>query len=191
MIQTKSVPPPADEDSMRLFNASFQELSQVQHAINNVGTPFLVAQSQMQTLRNASLGKVKVGRGMVSLDSQSILTIHGALSKIGLAKWGPDLTQTHDSMFNAACRYVAIQTFREVAAGPLYRLLGVNPMFADNIGLLTSAYNHYVHYLSSAKFKREIKAPGHLKEAENTKAISRRRERVRTQVSPLTFLGST
>lgn len=178
MIQTKSVPPPVDEASIQLFEALFQDLNQVQRAIENAATPYLVAQSQIQTLRDASMSRIKVGHGMVTLDSQAIFTIHGALARAGLAKWGPDLTQTHDALFNAANRYLALQTFREVSVGPSYRLLGVNPKFADNIGLMTMSYNHYVHYLSAAKFKREVKAPGHLVKTENNKAIARPRERV-------------
>lgn len=178
MIQTKSVPPAVDEDTFWLFEASFQDLTQVQRAIDHAATPDLVAQYQIKTLRDASMGKIKVGRDMTTLDTQAILTIHGALSRAGLAKWGPDLTQSHDALFNAACRYLAIQTFREVSVGPLYQYLGVNPSFADNIGLMTMSYNHYVHYLSAAKFKREMKLPGRLVEAENNKTIARRRERV-------------
>lgn len=178
MIQTKSVPPAVDKQSLRFFHASFRNLHQVQQAIDSVGTPLLIAQSQIQTLRDASMGKIKIGRGMVTLDQQAILTIHGALSKAGLSKWGPDLTQSHDCLFNAACRYLALQTFREVAVGPSYRYLGVNPLYVDDIGLMTSAYNHYVHFLSTAKFKREAKAPGHLFKTENNKLIAKRRERV-------------
>lgn len=178
MIQTKSVPPAVDEESLQLFHASFQDLKQVQRAIESVGTPLLVAKSQIKTLRDASMGKIKLGRGMVTLDQQAIFTIHGALAKAGLSKWGPDLTQSHDSLFNAACRYLCLQTFREVAVGPSYRFLGVNPEYVDDIGVMTSAYNHYVHFLSAAKFKREVKAPGHLVETENMKTVSKRRERV-------------
>lgn len=185
MIQTKSVPPAVDEETLRLFEASFQDLNQVQRAIDQASTPYLIAKHQIQTLRDASMGKIKVGRGMITVDTQAILTIHGALSRAGLAKWGPNLTQNHDALFNAACRYLAIQTFREVSVGPSYRYLGVNPLFADNIGLITMAYNHYVHFLSAAKFKREMKAPGKLVEAENNKTIARRRERVSSDVDLL------
>lgn len=178
MIQTKSVPPPVDEATLQLFEKSFEDLQHVQRAIDDASTPHLVAQSQIKTLRDASMGRIKVGRGMVTLDQQAILTIHGSLSKAGLAKWGPDLTQSHDSLFNAACRYLAIQTFREVISGPSCRFLGANPKFADDIGIMTSAYNHYVHYLSAGKFKREMKSPGHLKQTEDNKTIARRRERV-------------
>lgn len=103
MIQTKSVPPPVDEETLALFQASFQDLAQVQRAIDNAGTPYLIAQSQIKTLRDASMGKIKVGRGMITVDQQAILTIHGSLAKAGLAKWGPDLTMSHDALFNAAC----------------------------------------------------------------------------------------
>lgn len=178
MLQVKSVLPPADEGSMRFFSASYDDLEAVKKAIDSAATPSIIARSQIQTLRQASMGQIRVARGMITLDTQAILTVHAALSKAGLAVWGPDLTQSHDSLFNAANRYIAISTFREVSSGPCYRYLQVNPKYVDDIGLLTSAYNHYVHYLSAAKFKREVRTPGRLAEAESVKTISQRRRRL-------------
>lgn len=178
MLQVKSVPPPANETSMQFFHASSNDLEQIKAAIDSVATPFLVAKHQIQMLREASMGRIRVSRGMITLDTQAILTLHGALSKAGLSSWGPNLTQSHDALYNAANQYIAIQTFREVAVGPCYKYLQVNIDFVNDIGFLTSVYNHYAHYLSAAKFKREVKTPGRLAAAEDAKTISQRRRRV-------------
>lgn len=178
MIKVKSVPPPADSASMQFFAASYDDLEAVQAAIDSAATPRLVAINQIQTLRDATMGQIRVVRGMVALDTQSRLMIHGALSRAGLSVWAPDLTQSHDALYNAAHRYIALSTFRAVAVGPSYRYLQVNPMFVDDLGTLTMHYNHYVHYLLLAKFKREVKSPGRLAEVEAIKTISQRRRRV-------------
>ncbi|KAG0147419.1 hypothetical protein CROQUDRAFT_91493 [Cronartium quercuum f. sp. fusiforme G11] len=95
---------------------------------------------------------------MINVDEVCIHYIHTSLAKLGISIWGPNLTESPDSLFNSACHIAAIRSFHEVALQGPYP--NVSKAYLNNLTLLTPAYNHFVHYLSAQCFKKELMSPG-------------------------------
>ncbi|KAG0147850.1 hypothetical protein CROQUDRAFT_42195 [Cronartium quercuum f. sp. fusiforme G11] len=176
MLEPNSVPPPADKDTMARFNSSFSTIAAVQQAIDNESGVTLMAQAEIETLKDARMGRIKVGQGMINVDEVCIHYIHTSLAKLSISIWGPDLTESPDSLFNSACRIAAIRSFREVALQGPYP--NVSKAYLNNLTLLTPAYNHFVHYLSAQRFKKELVSPGKFELVTKKAAVLRRRLRL-------------
>ncbi|KAG0141095.1 hypothetical protein CROQUDRAFT_687004, partial [Cronartium quercuum f. sp. fusiforme G11] len=138
----------------------FSTASKVESVLKDNLAPDLIAQINIQTLKDACAGKIKIGRGLVNMKEFHILWIQGALAKVGIPKWGPDLTKAQDSLFNSACRMSCISTFHKITAGGAFKYMNINLSFLNNISLLTHAYNYFVHYLMAEQCKKESKDPG-------------------------------
>ncbi|KAG0152479.1 hypothetical protein CROQUDRAFT_85578 [Cronartium quercuum f. sp. fusiforme G11] len=139
---------------MARFNSSFSTIAAVQQAIDNESGVTLMAQAEIEMLKDARMGRIKVGRGMINVDEVCIHYIHTSLAKLGISIWGPNLTESPDLLFNSACHIAAIRSFREVALQGPYP--NVSKAYLNNLTLLTPAYNHFMHYLSAQRFKKEL-----------------------------------
>ncbi|KAG0150417.1 hypothetical protein CROQUDRAFT_87909 [Cronartium quercuum f. sp. fusiforme G11] len=176
MLEPNLVPPPADKDTMARFNSSFSTITVVQQAIDNELGVTLMAQAEIETLKDARMGRIKVGRGMINVDEVCIHYIHTSLAKLGISIWGPNLTESPDSLFNSACHIAAIRSFREVALQGPYP--NISKAYLNNLTLLTLAYNHFVHYLSAQHFKKELVSPGKFELVTKKAAVLRHRLRL-------------
>ncbi|KAG0141046.1 hypothetical protein CROQUDRAFT_52325 [Cronartium quercuum f. sp. fusiforme G11] len=158
MLEANTLPLPADPRSLEQFSQSFNTFKQVECVLEDAATANLVSEAEVKVLKQGHEGKTKLTPGMLFLDEVAIGMVTWHLAKLGIYIWGPDLTETADSLFNSACRLAALKSFCEVALlGPY---VNVNKAYLNNFPLLTMAYNHFVHYLSAAHFKKELIKPG-------------------------------
>lgn len=178
MLKTNSLPPPANPKSMKLFSQTFDTVTQVERVLENAAAGYLVSEAEVATLKQGRQGKIKLAPGMMFLSETAIGMITPHLAKLGIYIWSPDLTESGDSLYNSACRLAALISFREVALlGPYPN---VNQSYLNNFPLLTMAYNHFVHYLSAARFKKESVTPGSHALVTQRLVILRRIQRVST-----------
>lgn len=183
MIEANSPPPPVHPKSLELFSKSFSNFREVELVLQNAGSARLVAQGEIETLKQGRAGTLKLGRGLLYVNETTIHSIHSHLARLGIYLWGPDLTEAPDSLYNSACRLAALKLFREVALdGGIYA--NVNRGYLNDFTLLSQAYNHFVHYLSAARFRREIASPGKFQVSTMRSVILRRRQRVSFTILP-------
>ncbi|KAI9600745.1 hypothetical protein H4Q26_000536 [Puccinia striiformis f. sp. tritici PST-130] len=70
---------------------------------------------------------------------------------------GPKLEDSPLSLYNEACRQVALKTFSQAASTFAYAYLKINDEYTKDVELLIPAYNHYVHHLKEKDMKRKKK----------------------------------
>ncbi|EGG01417.1 uncharacterized protein MELLADRAFT_111006 [Melampsora larici-populina 98AG31] len=153
-----SVPVTPDPTLLNEFNARFFDSAQISAAANATASQELIPQSEIISLQEARAGHVKISRGIVYVQDFFVRYSLAMLAKLGIRKWGPDLNNASDSMWNEACWISAIQIFRMWVTGKAFP--NVNPKFVNNLLLLEQTYNHYIHFLMTQKFKKESKEAG-------------------------------
>jgi hypothetical protein len=72
--------------------------------------------------------------------------MQATLACYGMRQWNPDLTQPSDSLFNVACRFVVVDTFRQALITRTYAAYKVPLKYADSYDLLSKIYDHIVHF---------------------------------------------
>ncbi|KNZ59539.1 hypothetical protein VP01_1708g1 [Puccinia sorghi] len=190
IIEVSTPPPPANLEFVQQFCSHFQDISAFERHVNNSASAQLIAETDVQTMKDARAGRIKVGNNFVHIDETHIRYMHGYLARIGIRCWGPNLEEGPESLFNSACRISALNTFRQMACSGGYDFMNFNHKYVNDMARFINAYNHYVHHLSSHKFLAEIKQPGKYKETVEAKNIARNRARVSIQISSVHFMIS-
>lgn len=180
-------PPPANPELVAQFCSHFKNLDNFQRHVDDSNAAQLVSLTDMQTMKDARAGRIKVGKNFVHIEESHILYIHGYLAKLGIRCWGPNLEEGAESLFNSACRIAALNTFRQVGGAGGYDFMNFNHNYKDDMVRFIHAYNHYVHHVSSQKFIAEMKQPGKYKETVEMKNASRNRARV-SMIQPLILI---
>lgn len=117
------------------------------------------------------------------------------MSNFGITRWCPDFDQTPYSMYNSACRIIALQTFTQAVIGRGYDFIIFNKKYLDDQALLMRLYNHFVHYRMYDAFKKELRNPGSIQAISESNPQYQSRSRVHTSICYLngihfTFLSS-
>ncbi|MBW0493839.1 hypothetical protein O181_033554, partial [Austropuccinia psidii MF-1] len=160
MIEKQPLPPSPDKSLLKEFKQRFSNNDQIQDAANSNTGATLISEKEVQTLRDARAGRQKIGKHIVNLNEFYFLYIRSLLSKVGIRIWAPDLEEAPHSLYNEACRIIALMTFRQVACSGAYQYMRANLKYLNNINLLNCAYDHFVHYRMTEKFKKENKEAG-------------------------------
>ncbi|EGG03786.1 uncharacterized protein MELLADRAFT_78491 [Melampsora larici-populina 98AG31] len=160
MVEAGAVPPPPSVDNIREFTSAFSSSDEIQHVMNSSAARKLVPQHEVLTLTGIKSGRRKMGRHIINIKEFFISITQSSLAKLGIRAWGPNLLEPIDSLWNEACRMSALMIFRRVAIGGAFDYMNINRTYVQNFGLLEGAYNHYVHYVMSAKYKKEAKEEG-------------------------------
>lgn len=180
LFQQNLVPPRVDPELLKEFHNKFKEVDQVEKVLSDPNLhDHLVAQSDIVTLNQGWSGCLKLGKGLANINKMQILYVHGILAKVGIHIWGPNLEEPHDSLFNLACRIVALDTFCQLAASGTYNYMNLDLSNLNKMSLMVSAYNHFVHYVLESRFKKEVKAVGSYEKDQSKKSIQKNRERLR------------
>ncbi|WAQ90763.1 hypothetical protein PtA15_13A162 [Puccinia triticina] len=90
--------------------------------------------------------------------------------------WAPDLEDLPDSLYNKACRQVALKSFRQAAVGGAFAYMNIQKKYAVDLGLLIPAYTHFVHYLQANWYNQEKNKDGKFQMDKERKVISKARE---------------
>ncbi|KAI7947786.1 hypothetical protein MJO28_009694 [Puccinia striiformis f. sp. tritici] len=156
MFEVRTPPPPANPELVRQFCSTFKDVSDFERHVDNANAAQLVAAANVQTLKDARW------------ENQSI------------RRWGPNLEEGQESLFNSACRIAALNTFLQMAGAGGYDFMGFNHAYRDDVVLSIKTYDHFVHHLSSKKFCAEVKEPGKYAKKVEPKNISGNHSRLRT-----------
>ncbi|MBW0553235.1 hypothetical protein O181_092950 [Austropuccinia psidii MF-1] len=91
---------------------------------------------------------------------------------------GTNLEEAPDSIYNEACSIVALMTFQQITCSGAYKYMRANLTYCSDLGLLCSAYDHYVHYVLSEKFRKETREGGWNVRDVERKVVQRERQRM-------------
>ncbi|KAG0139000.1 hypothetical protein CROQUDRAFT_55381, partial [Cronartium quercuum f. sp. fusiforme G11] len=179
LYKPSDVPPTPDAALLKEFYTRFNSSEEIESVVNNPASTDLIAQESIMSLKELRTSDRKIARGLGHINEISILYISGILAKVGIRAWGPDLNNAPDSLYNSACRITALNTFHQLLAIGTYNYMNVNLKHANSLSLITSVYNHYVHFVMAAKYKTERNNAGKVKKQCTKKTIQKNRERLR------------
>jgi hypothetical protein len=100
------------------------------------------------------------------------------LARFGLTCWCPDLRQSPYSLYNAACRFIALDTFKQALVSQAYAHLQPNNLYATNMDFQIKLYDHFVHHYMGLRYRKECKKAGSVKVADEASPQYRNRARV-------------
>lgn len=178
MVEVGAVPPPPDIDNIQEFTAAFSDNEQIQNVVESSVARDLVPQHEILTLQGLATGRKKMGKHIINIQEFFLSMVQSCLAKLGIRIWGPNLLEPVDSLWNEACRLSALRIFRRVAIGGAFSYMNINRTYIQKFDLLEGAYNHYVHFVMAAKFKKETTEAGRNVKDEEQKVIQHARQRV-------------
>lgn len=176
LFEQNSVPAKIDPSLSKEFYNRFNSIPDLKNATSDPQGPELNSQVDIISLRQGQAGRFKLGRGLANIDEMHILYVHAMLAKVGIRIWGPNLEESHDSLFNSACRITALNTSQQLLASGTYQYMNINLSHVNKVSLWVSAYNHYVHYVMESWFKKEMKELGEHKKDKSKKSIQKNQE---------------
>ena len=121
-------------------------------------------------------GRIGTQLGLIEENIKSY--IQGCLARFGMTSWCPDLRETAHSLYNSACRIIALDTFKQALVSHAYA--GVQPKldYVKDMQLLIKIYDHIVHQFFHSRWRRELQRPGSVAAADEASPAYRSRTRV-------------
>ena len=86
--------------------------------------------------------------------------VQACLAKFGLPFWCPDIRQSAYSLYNAAHRIVALDTFRQALISHTYIHLSPNLAYATNTPILIRLFDHFTFHYMKLRYQKEGRHPG-------------------------------
>ena len=95
-----------------------------------------------------------------------------------MTSWCPDLREMAHSLYNSACRIIALDTFKQALVSHAYA--GVQPKldYVKDMQLLIKIYGHIIHQFFHSRWCRELQCPGSVAAADEASPAYRSRTRV-------------
>lgn len=141
----------------------------------NLVTPHLIeiAGSERNSARK---GTIAHQAAQVDKTALSFMAAFGA--RFGFRTWAPDLQSTPYSLYNSACRIVAIFSFQQAMLAHAYAFLGPVFKYVQDMGLMIKLYDHFVFFIQLRRFLKNSDDPGIVAIRESRKNNYQRRGRV-------------
>lgn len=178
LFEQRAIPPIPNPQTIVEFNCQFYDSQEISNVIDNLSSATLIAKNKIATLKNAWTGQKKIGWGIVHVEQFFILHVYPCMGRAGIWIWAPDLDDAPDYLYNKACWLISVKKFHQVAAGGAYEYMSINLCYIEDIGLLTMAYNHYVHFVMSQHYQKESKEAGKHNWDEEKKVIQKGRQQL-------------
>ncbi|EGF99696.1 uncharacterized protein MELLADRAFT_68360 [Melampsora larici-populina 98AG31] len=150
LVDKGAVPEAPDPKTLKEFYSRFTTQAEIESVAQNANSLALIAHNEITTLKDKQLTQ-KAGRGTLHLKDIHILFIHASLAKLGLRRWGPDLSEATDSLLNSACRISAILAFRQVAAGGAFDTANMDESYINNLR------NHRLAFATAMNYQQRYK----------------------------------
>ncbi|MBW0556477.1 hypothetical protein O181_096192 [Austropuccinia psidii MF-1] len=181
MLTPSALPTAPDKQLLKELYQRFLSAKEVQTVAQNSQGVKLISKAQVQTLRDALSGKRKIGKNIINMQDFYITYIHAMLGKLGVRIWAPDLQKAPNSLYHEACHIVALITFQQIACSGAYQYMHAKLTYCSDLGLLRTAYDHYVHYVLSEKHKKEVREKGWNARDVERKVVQRARQQLQDQ----------
>lgn len=158
LLDAKEVPKNPPSNLLSAFNSRFSNEKQL-IVVQDIG-PELVPRHLVLIGTAASAAKGRIAEQARAIEQHMLAYIQACLSRFGLDCWCPDLRQSAYSLYNSACRIVALDTFKQALVSHAYLTLDPNPAYASDTGVLIRLYDHFVYHYMRLRYRRDGRAPG-------------------------------
>ncbi|MBW0482699.1 hypothetical protein O181_022414, partial [Austropuccinia psidii MF-1] len=177
MIPPGAMQTAPDKQLLKEFYQRFSNVKEVQSVAQNSRGVKLINKAQVQTLRNAHSRKRKISKNIINMRDFHITYIHAMLAKLEICIWETYLEKAPDSLYNEACQVVALMMFSQIACSGAYQYMRANLTYFGDLGLLCTAYDHFVHYILAKRYKKESQDQGWNEREVERKVVQRERQR--------------
>jgi hypothetical protein len=167
LLDPKDIPgdPPADVIKQFSLHCSSEEQL---YSFRNPRSCELISPTLIKLGTSASVTKHgKLATQVCLVEEHMIQCIQSYLAQFGLLRWWPDLRQSAYSLFNSACRIVAIDTFKQALVVHTYAHVQPNKFYVNDVSLLVKLYDHIVHHYHFMHYQWESRNPGCVKAADD------------------------
>ncbi|KLO10371.1 hypothetical protein SCHPADRAFT_942888 [Schizopora paradoxa] len=148
------------------FNSTLSFNNTIQAAFVNYGSYMSKARELMLganiKLMDALDRGSTIAFNLTMLGEDHRLFMFEVVAAMGLEEFAPDITSSHDSLYNLAHERIATFTFRTIAAQGGYAFLGCVIPFTTDAGLMSRMYRNFVFSRLRDLILRETRAPGSL-----------------------------
>ena len=158
LLDAKAVPQDPPAELLRLFSAHFS--SEAELFVSRDTGPELIPRHLVLVGTAMSTAKGRIAAQARLVEEHMLDYIQACLSRFGLQRWCPDLRQSAYSLYNSACRIIAIDTFKQALISHAYIHLSPNILYASNMDILIKLYDHFVFHYLLLRYRREGRQPG-------------------------------
>ncbi|KAJ2911517.1 hypothetical protein MD484_g8895, partial [Candolleomyces efflorescens] len=132
----------------------------------------------MAFLARSTASKSKIVNMVSTLEENYLEYIDAYIARFGMDEWCPDLRQSPNSLWNSACRIIALDTFKQGLVTHAYAALKPNQVYVHNMEVLTRLYDHIVHFYFQQRYTRNAHNPGSVQAVDETNPTYRNRLRL-------------
>ena len=183
LIDAKEIPQDPPEHTLKLFNNRISGLELSEAALQDIAVNghLLINPSLVQIGNSArsTTTRARFSTQMKFVEEHSLQYMQSCLAKFGLSRWSPDLRQSPYSLYNAACRIVALDTFKQTLVAQTYAHLKPNIKYVNDMDLLKKLYDHIVHFYHDARYRKNARKPGSVTASDEASPLYNARKQVR------------
>ena len=158
LLDAKAVPQDPPAEIIRLFSTRFS--TEADLFSRRESGPELIPRHLVLVGTAMSAAKGRIAGQARLVEEHMLSYIQACLSRFGLQRWCPDLHQSAYSLYNSACRIIAIDTFKQALISHTYIHLSPNTLYASNMDILIKLYDHFVFHFMLLRYRREARQPG-------------------------------
>jgi len=181
LFNVKDIPKLPDDKTLDQFKERFL----TEESLGGYQSRCPLIPISLVNITSTKLGKIGSQLGLI--EEHIISYIQGCLARFGMTSWGPDLRQTAYSLYNSACRIIALDTFKQALISHAYASVRPNLQYANDMQLLIKIYDHIVHDYFYSCWRQDIQRPGSVAAGDETNPAYR----ARTHVSFIYNTGSS
>jgi hypothetical protein len=172
LFDSKDIPKLPEEAVLTRFKEHFL----TEASLENFQARRPIVPISLVKVTSTKLGRIGAQLGLI--EEHIISYIQGCLARFGMTSWCPDLRETAYSLYNSACRIIALDTFKQAVISHAYA--GVQPKldYVKDMQLLMKIYDHIVHQFFYSRWRRDVQRPGSVAAADETNPAYKARNRV-------------
>jgi hypothetical protein len=176
LVDPKQVPQDPSDQILATFASCFTTEASLYECREG---PMRIAPTLVQIGSSVSItDHGQIAAQILLVEEHMLEYMQACLARFGLTSWCPDLRQTPYALYNAACRVIALDTFKQALVSHTYAHLKPNTTYAREMELLIRLYDHVVHHYMYLRYRRDSRNPGCVTAADKASPQYRGRARV-------------
>ena len=153
IIDPKQPPTIPPDDILLTFSSRFVDETSLMEARD--GRP-LISPTLVRVRTSITDGSY-IASQLRQIEEHILDYIQSSLARFGLVIWCPDLRQTPYALYNAACRVIALDTFKQAPISHAHVHLAPIISYVKDMTLLVKMYDHFVHHNLYIRYKEECR----------------------------------
>ena len=190
LSKADSVPKPPSLRDLEEFYSHFSNEQHINKAAQ-MSSPAIINLHKAELLKEARAGRIQIGKSYLHVGTNFIWYAKGLMACLGFQIRHPNLEEDASSLYNLVCWIAAITTIQELARGKAYAYLNILIVAVDNTAFLIQCYNHFFHFLTFDKYRKEQREAGKVQRDAIQKSCQKAREQVSNSSSAINAVAGT